>query len=167
MFLLCFECLYTIDLYNYGNLCSVCFSLSCKAFSDSESAVLLLLFAVCKFWKLFATSGTVTRFMINYHNINDRASALTISSSALGGTCCEGRGSHPGHQDALAAPSASDAQCRHPVCLWTQPVDTNNSKHWNARLNTACWHHNICCNIGLHTTVSGTKGVKLRWLQTI
>ena len=27
----CFVRLYTIDLYNYGYLCIVCFSLSCKA----------------------------------------------------------------------------------------------------------------------------------------
>ena len=29
-FRICFVCLYAIDLYNYGYLCIVCFSLSCK-----------------------------------------------------------------------------------------------------------------------------------------
>ena len=28
---ICFVCLYTTDLYNYGYLCIVCFSFSCKA----------------------------------------------------------------------------------------------------------------------------------------
>ena len=35
----CFICLYTIELYNYGYLCIVCFSLSCKALYVSESAL--------------------------------------------------------------------------------------------------------------------------------
>ena len=43
---ICFECLYTIDLYNYEYLCIVCFSLSCKVLWNSENTLIssLLLF---------------------------------------------------------------------------------------------------------------------------
>ena len=39
LILVCFVPLYTTDLYNYGYLCIVCFSLNCKALWDSESAL--------------------------------------------------------------------------------------------------------------------------------
>ena len=42
----CFVRLYTIDLYNYGHLCIVCFSLSCKALWDSESALFPIIIIV-------------------------------------------------------------------------------------------------------------------------
>ena len=49
---ICSVCLYTTDLYNYGYLCIVCFSLSCKVLWDFESTLIssLLLFIQHKIW---------------------------------------------------------------------------------------------------------------------